>query len=162
MDEVRISTARSEESDAIAALWVRLAEDQQRHGSHLLPDENRQHIRETVVRHIVSNTLLVARDDGIVGFVMFTMETAGYRQDTVRGIIENIYVEPDYRGDGLGERLVDEAEEELVQRGAEAVALEVLADNEAARRFYRRQGYEPHRVEVEKSVQSDTHSKGDE
>jgi len=162
MDDVRISTARSDESETLATLWVRLAEDQQRHGSHLLPAENRQHIRETVVRHIVSNTLLVARDGDIVGFVMFTMETAGYRQDTVRGIVENIYVEPEYRGEGLGERLLDEAEAELAQRGAEAVALEVLADNEAARRFYRRQGYEPHRVEVEKSIQSDTHSKGDE
>jgi ribosomal protein S18 acetylase RimI-like enzyme len=162
MDDARISTAQSDESEALASLWVRLAEDQQAYGSHLLPGENRQHIRETVVRHIVSNTLLVARDEGIVGFVMFTMETAGYRQDTVRGIIENIYVEPEYRNGGLGERLVGAAEDALVQRGAEAITLEVMADNEDARRFYRRQGYEPHRVEVEKSVQSDTHSKGDE
>jgi ribosomal protein S18 acetylase RimI-like enzyme len=162
MDEVRISTARSDESEALARLWVRLAENQQAYGSHLLPDENRQHIRETVVRHIVSDTLLVARDEDIVGFVMFTMETASYRQDTVRGIIENIYVEPEYRSDGLGERLLGAGEEELAQRGAEAITLEVMADNEKARQFYRRQGYEPHRVEVEKSVQSDTHSKGDE
>jgi len=36
------------------------------------------------------------------------------------------------------------------------VALETMADNEAARRFYRRHGYEPHRIELER--ESDTHS----
>jgi ribosomal protein S18 acetylase RimI-like enzyme len=162
MDEARIGTARSDESEALATLWVRLAEDQQAYGSHLLPDKNREQIRETIVRHIVSNTLFVARDDGIVGFVMFTIETAGYRQDQVRGLIENIYVDPEYRDAGLGGRLLETAETELIERGADTVALEVLADNENARRFYRRHGYEPHRVELEKSVQSDTHSKGDE
>ena len=162
MDEARIATARSDESETLATLWVRLAEDQQAYGSHLLPDKNREQIRETIVRHIVSNTLFVARDDGIVGFVMFTIETAGYRQNRVRGIIENIYVDPEYRDAGLGGRLLETAETELVERGADTVALEVLAGNEDARRFYRRHGYEPHRVELEKSVQSDTHSKGDE
>ena len=162
MAEARISTARSDESETLASLWVDLADDQRTYGSHLLSGENRQQIRETIVRHIVSNTLFVARDDGIVGFVMFTIETAGYRQDRTRGIIENIYVDPEYRNDGLGKRLLDAAEEELVERGADTVALEVLADNEDARRFYRRHGYESHRVELEKRVESDTHSKGDE
>jgi ribosomal protein S18 acetylase RimI-like enzyme len=162
MDEVRISTARSDESEVLATLWVDLADDQRGYGSHLLSEKNRQQIRETIVRHIVSNTLFVARDDGIVGFVMFTMETAGYRQDRTRGIIENIYIDPEYRDHGLGTRLLNTAESELVERGADTIALEVLADNEAARRFYRRHGYDPHRVELEKPVESDTHSKGDE
>ncbi|MEF8787365.1 MAG: GNAT family N-acetyltransferase [Haloarculaceae archaeon] len=162
MDGVTIGTARSDESSVLTSLWVRLAESQQEYGSHLLPDGNRQQIRETIVRHIVSNTLLVARDDGIVGFAMFTMETSGYQQDETRGIVENIYVEPAYRDGGLGAQLLRAAEDELAQRGAETITLEVMAKNEDARRFYRRLGYEPHRVELEKRVESDTHSKGDE
>ncbi len=163
MDRVTIGTAQSNESNVLATLWVRLAESQRAHGSHLLPEKNRQQIRETIVRHIVSNTVLVARDDDdIVGFVMFTMETGGYQQDENRGIVQNLYVEPPYRDSGLGAELLQAAEEKLKQRGAETVALEVMANNMDARRFYRRLGYEPHRVELEKSVESDTHSKGDE
>ena len=162
MDGVTIGTARSNESQVLATLWVRLAESQRAYGSHLLPEKNRQQIRETIVRHIVSNTVLVARDDDIVGFVMFTMETGGYQQDKKRGIIQNLYIEPPYRDSGLGAELLQAAEEKLEQRGAETIGLEVMANNKDARRFYRRLGYEPHRVELEKSVESDTHSKGDE
>jgi ribosomal protein S18 acetylase RimI-like enzyme len=162
MGEVTIGTARSDESQVLATLWTRLAESQQEYGSHLLPDGNRQQIRETLIRHIVSDTLLVARDDDIVGFVMFTMEQGGYQQDEIRGIVENIYVEPSYRDSGLGAELLQSAENELRQRGAETIALEVMAKNEDARRLYRRLGYESHRVELEKRVESDTHSKGDE
>ncbi len=53
------------------------------------------------------------------------------------------------------------AEELLRQAGADILALEAMADNESARRFYRRHGYRPHRVELEKSMRSDTHSKED-
>ena len=162
MDGVTIRPAETEESETVTALWVGLAADQRDYSSHLLPDGNRQQIRETIVRHIVSNTLLVADDDGIVGFVMFTMEKGSYEQDITRGIVENIYVEPAHRDSGLGERLLTAAEAKLKQRGAETIALEVMADNEDARRFYQRLGYKPHRVELEKPVQSDTHSKGDE
>ncbi|WP_302080116.1 GNAT family N-acetyltransferase [Salinibaculum rarum] len=162
MDDVSIEPARSDESGKLASLWVHLADSQREYGSHLRSDGNRQQIRETIVRHAVSNTLLVARDDDVIGFVMFTMETGGYQQDGARGIVENIFVEPSYRDRGVGERLLQAAEAELTQRGAETIALEVMAENQDARRFYRRQGYEPHRVELEKSVESDTHSKGDE
>jgi hypothetical protein len=36
-----------------------------------------------------------------------------------------------------------------------------MAANAAARRFYERHGYRTHRVELEKSARSDTHSKED-
>jgi len=162
MDGITIETPATEESDEIATLWVRLAEGQVRYGSHLEPEANRQQIREAIVRHIVSDTLLVARADDIVGFVMFTVENGGYDQRVTRGVVENLYVEPPLRNEGIGAALLERAEQRLVELGADRVALEVMADNRDARRFYRDQGYDPHRVELEKSVESDTHSKGDE
>jgi ribosomal protein S18 acetylase RimI-like enzyme len=162
MADVTIETPATEESDEVATLWVRLAEGQQVYGSHLEPETNRQQIRESIVRHIVNNTLLVARDDGIVGFVMFTVESGGYDQQVTRGVVENLYVEPGARDEGVGAELLERAEQQLAERGTERVALEVMAANEDARRFYREQGYAPHRVELEKPVESDTHSKGDE
>ncbi len=162
MDGITIETPATEESDRLAALWVRLAEGQESYGSHLEPEGNRQQIRESIVRHIVSNTLLVARQDDIVGFVMFTVESGGYDQRVTRGVVENLYVEPALRNEGVGKALLERAETRLAELGADRVALEVMADNENAQRFYHEQGYDPHRVELEKPVESDTHSKGDE
>jgi len=162
MEGVIIEAADADESEEVASLWVNLAAGQRGFGSHLLAEANRGQIREAIVRHIVSNTLVVARDDGIVGFAMFTVESGGYTQDRTRGIVENLYVEPAYRDGGVGTRLLAAAETRLKERGVDTIALEVMADNEDARRFYREHGYEPHRVELEKSVESDTHSKGDE
>jgi len=158
-DDVAIDPATSDEVDALVDLWVDLARGQRDHGSHLLADENRTVVRESVSRHVVTGGALVAREtdgDSLVGFVLFGPETGGYEQDRDRGVVENIYVVPRRRGEGIGSALLAEAEAALADAGAGVVALETMADNEAARRFYRRHGYEPHRIELER--ESDTHS----
>lgn len=152
-----VTTPSTDDADAVTDLWVALARDQRRYGSHITPETNRARIRETVVRRIVGDELLVAReDDDLVGFVMFTAETGQYDQDVRRGLVQNIYVAPSHRGRGIGSTLLAAAEARLDEGGVEAVALDVLADNEAALRFYRRHGYAAHRVELEKSLESDT------
>lgn len=156
---VVIETATSADVDHVADLWVDLANDQRNHGSHLLADENRGTIRDSIARHIIENTLLVARDEGVVGFVMFELQTGIYQHSTARGTIQNIYVDPTYRSEGIGSKLLDAAEDALRDRGAEVFSLEVLSSNENARRLYRDKGYKPHRIEMEKSNENDNHSK---
>jgi ribosomal protein S18 acetylase RimI-like enzyme len=147
------TTAAGEVTD----LWVDLAEDQRDYGSHLLAAENRTRIREAVVRHIVTDSLLVARDDGdLVGFVMFSVESGSFDQDVRRGLIENLFVAESDRRQTVGEQLLLAAETVLADRDVEVVALDVLYGNEPARAFYDELGYEPHRLELEKVVESDT------
>lgn len=149
--------------DALAELWVELADGQQAYGSHLAAAPNRALVRESISRHVVTGRIRVARaDDRLVGFVMFTLESDTLERTLTRGLVENLYVVPDRRGEGIGTRLLEVAEAELRDEGATVVALDVLADNEAARKFYRSNGYEPHRLTVEKSIESDTSSKGQE
>ena len=162
MESIDIRVANLGDADTLVDQWVSLAAGQREHGSHIFAEANRTRIRETVVRHVVSDRALVAETTDIVGFVMFTIESGTYEQDVERGIVENLYVDSDYRNRGLGSRLLTEAERRLAQRGVDSISLEVMADNEHARRFYRNHGYTPHRVQVEKPVESDTHSKGDE
>ena len=197
---VSIEVGTTADTDAVADLWVELAEGQREFDSHLLPGENRQQVRESVAQHAVADELLVARtdeadaetdaesvftetDDGgdetdgaaddasaptdaeestdseLVGFVTFGVESSNYEQDVVRGVVQNIYVVPARRGEGIGSALLDAAEERLAAAGADAVSLEVMAANADARRFYRRHGYASHRVELEKSVENDTLTK---
>jgi ribosomal protein S18 acetylase RimI-like enzyme len=154
-----IEPPTTDEVDELADLWVALARDQRRYGSRLLAPENRDHIRDSIAHHVVAGGILVARDPGVVGFVMFAPEAGQYEQDAVRGVVQNIYVQPDRRGEGIGSALLERAESMLAAAGIEVVTLDAMAENEAARRFYRRHGYDVHRVELEKRVENDNNSK---
>jgi ribosomal protein S18 acetylase RimI-like enzyme len=158
-EELSIRPATVSDTDAVADLWVDLAEGQRAHGSNLRTTENRERIRESIGRHAVSGGVVVAASaDRIVGFVTFSMERRLYATTIERGVIHNLFVVPDRRGDGIGSRLLTAAESGLAAEGAEAVSLETLAANDAARRFYGRHGYEAHRVEFEKRVETDNPS----
>jgi ribosomal protein S18 acetylase RimI-like enzyme len=148
--------------DDVADLWVDLAADQRQHGSHLAAEANRSRIREAIVRHVVTDSVLVAVDGDLQGFVMFTVEQPTYEQTVTRGLIENLFVRPAARDEGVGSSLLAAAEQRLADRGVDVIALEVMAANDAARRFYERRGYDSYRVELEKPSESDTPSKGDE
>ncbi|MFB6200807.1 MAG: GNAT family N-acetyltransferase [Halorhabdus sp.] len=156
-----IDTATQRDVAALTDLWVALVEDQRAHGAHLYGETNRGRAREFIANAVTNDGVLVARDGGLIGFVMFRNETGAYEQDVTRGVIDNVFVCPARRGEGVGTRLMDAAEAALAERGAELVTLSVLADNDAARRFYDRRGYEPHRIELERRSESDTPSKED-
>ncbi|MFB6354851.1 MAG: N-acetyltransferase family protein [Halobacteriales archaeon] len=160
---MRIEPARLADLDRVVDLWVALAAEQRDHGAHLTAEPNRSVLRETLAQRVVDHTCLVARDDHaasagkspaeeppIVGFVAFALERDGLDRDVDRGVVENLYVVPECRGQGIGGELVTAAEDALTAAGADRVALEVMAANDAARRFYERQGYGPHRVTYER------------
>jgi len=157
---VRISPATADDIDAVTDLWVALAAGQRRYGATLLAEANRSAVRSWVARAAVTEELLVARDgEELVGFVGFELDRNGYERDRTRGTVSNLFVVPGRRGEGIGTELLDAAEEALREAGADAVALEALAANGRAREFYADRGYEPHRVELTKSLaESDTHS----
>jgi len=154
--EIRVPDTSS--VDEIVDMWIALADGQRDHGSHLKAEANRERIRESILLHVVGDTVLVADTDRIIGFVMFTTGPAQYVQDRSRGVIENLYVRPDRRGQGIGSALLGTAEGRLRDAGVDVIALEVMAPNDDARRFYRRHGYEPHRIEMEKPIADDMDS----
>ncbi|MFB6071552.1 MAG: GNAT family N-acetyltransferase [Halobacterium sp.] len=156
-------TVRAATGDDVAAItefWVALAAEQREHGSHLFAEENRGQAKDLIRQYVHADGCAVAtRGDATVGFVMFHVETGMYDTDATRGFVDNVYVAPGARGEGVGSALLDHAEAELRDRGADALAVEALWDNEHARRLYERRGYAPHRITLEKRVESDTHTK---
>lgn len=147
--------------EALVDCWVELAADQRQYGSRLLTEANREAVANAVARHIVTGGMRVARDDEILGFIMYHVEDGRYQQDQTTGVIVNLYVRPEARGNGIGSELLSAAEADLADEGVDTVSLEVLAANDDARRFYSRHGYRNHRIELAKSIENDTHSKGD-
>ncbi|WP_049987145.1 GNAT family N-acetyltransferase, partial [Halobellus rufus] len=111
------------EVDALVDLWVDLATDQRAHDSHILPEANRAVVRDTLARQAVGGGVRVARlADETVGFVSFDVERGAYEQEETRGVVRNVYVDPEYRNEGVGTALMGAAEAALREAGATVVA----------------------------------------
>jgi GNAT superfamily N-acetyltransferase len=83
----------------------------------------------------------VADTDG--GLVAYAVLTLGFSFE-YRGrdaFVDEIYVAPAFRGQGLGGRALGRLEEECVARGVKALHLEVERAKDDARRLYRRWGF---------------------
>jgi ribosomal protein S18 acetylase RimI-like enzyme len=94
--------------------------------------------------------LLAYAGDSLIGYglahVMAARDT--WVADTWRtgdriGEIESLAVLPQYRGSGIGTRLLDALEAELAAAGVHDLILGVLPGNTDAIRLYQRRGYRP-------------------
>lgn len=134
-----IRLARPEDCDAIAAMVRRLAADTRQ---TTIPKATGDDLRAEAFGPASILTLLVADRDGLlvgalIGSTIYSTWRAG------RGMyVVDLFVDPDHRGDRLGERLVVAAARQARSAGGVFVKLEVVAGNDRAKRFYRRLGFE--------------------
>lgn len=156
--DFEIVEAGSNDIDQIVPLWVDLVEGQRSYGSHIEGESNRRAARDLLGQYVAGNMLSVATPSGteeLVGFVMYYREDGFYEQSVVRGVIENVYVKPEVRGQGVGSALLSRAETELADRGADVVAISAMAENDTAIEWYRERGYAPQRLVMERSIEKD-------
>ena len=59
------------------------------------------------------------------------------------GYVDDLYVRPESRGQGVASALADRAEAWMAESGVEAVELHVLLENPTAAAFWRSRGMEP-------------------
>jgi ribosomal protein S18 acetylase RimI-like enzyme len=79
---------------------------------------------------------LVVDDNGVKAFLLAT-----YNATTKKGTIENTWVSADFRYKGLGRKLMAEAEERLLTKGAQYLCALVEEENIGSRNMCKRQGY---------------------
>jgi ribosomal protein S18 acetylase RimI-like enzyme len=102
-----------------------------------------RHEREFLERHLrdrTSTIFIALRDERAVGFVqMFgTWSTVHLAPSFV---LEDLFVEPQARGSGAADALLERALEHARESGAAGMFLETAADNEHAQRVYERNGW---------------------
>jgi ribosomal protein S18 acetylase RimI-like enzyme len=78
--------------------------------------------------------LVAVLGNTVIGTIM-----GGY--DGHRGWIYSMAVDPDYRKQGIGSRLLAAAEKRLASRGCVKVNLQILSDNRDVQAFYEANGY---------------------
>jgi ribosomal protein S18 acetylase RimI-like enzyme len=83
---------------------------------------------------------LVCRGEAAVSFAQFYPAYATWRGEPMM-ILANLYVDPTYRGGGLGRRLMSCVADRARALGCSRIELHVQLDNPKARRFYRGLGF---------------------
>ncbi|EMP56566.1 ribosomal-protein-alanine acetyltransferase [Marinobacter santoriniensis NKSG1] len=126
MAEVVLRQAESDDLDALLAL-----ENRSFHEDRISRRSFRRFLEMPRDRLIVAEL-----DDQLVGYCLVLMNAA-----TRLARIYSIAVSPDARGRGIGEKLVQEAEQEAVDADRIVMRLEVREDNGSAINLYKRLGY---------------------
>jgi len=109
------------------------------------PPPSREVLEEIVASD--ATHLLVARDEA--GRVLGSLTLVLFRIPTgLRAWIEDVVVDGEARGQGVGEALNRYAIDVAAERGARSVDLTSRPSREAANRLYRRLGFEPRETNV--------------
>ena len=123
--EVQIRPYRDADADAVVDVWYRASLIAHSFlGEEFLSSE-RDEIRERWLP--IAETAVAESDGAVVGFVALLGNEVG-----------GIFVDPTHQGRGIGRSLMDHA-----RRSRPFLELDVFEDNERARRFYERYGFEP-------------------
>ena len=86
----------------------------------------------------------------VCGFIWAALITT--MVDSCVGYIKNLYVAPEWRGQGCAEELLTTAEQWFRRKGAQKAALDASVCNEQALALYERCGYQVSRLRLEKSI----------
>jgi len=84
----------------------------------------------TRMANLMPNVVVGKDDDVVVGFAAWKSTQLG-----------QLFLDPEYRGSGLAERLIEAAEQTLRDQGSYELELHCLVGNERAKRFYERMGW---------------------
>jgi len=151
MSELAISRVGLDRLDELVGFWELLHRHQASvaaavPGLVVLSESDSGRIVREMYREWLSQptsfAFLAEEDDRPVGFVVGFYDDPHFMWDTGPvGHIDSFYVLPEMRGRGVGRMLMDAAYAEMREAGATTVALEMVADNDVARKFYEREGF---------------------
>ncbi len=146
----QVRRAAFEDAAAIAQIHVRTWQVAYR---GLLPDEllegldvqQRTSMWRKILGATASSTAVFVAERGaeVAGFCAIAESSRDQDADGLVGEVGAIYVEPRLWRRGVGQALMDAALRQLRDQGRTQVTLWVLPENESARGFYARSGFEP-------------------
>lgn len=116
-----------------------------------------QEAGETYFRKMISGEtgvcFVAESDKKLVGYVAGCVRSQIYTYDTVlRCELENIYVNEDTRGSGVGKELVGAFSEWCKEQGAQGMILDAYYQNKDAIKFYEACNFRPYTLRLEKPL----------
>jgi GNAT superfamily N-acetyltransferase len=134
--------AATEDEQALLCMMRKLAE--QEAGAYLF---NESAVREVLRKFLASPDLGQAwvffDGETPVGYVVLTFGYS-FEYHGRDSFVDELYIEPEYRREGIGRRAMQFVEERARDFGVNAIHLEVDEGNDPAAELYRRVGYNDH------------------
>lgn len=151
MAPVTIRPARWEDAAALETLWWQLLEEQAALDANFVPaDDARRRWRNDFmlwVRDRMYRLLVADRVGELVGFISaHQWSPLPIYQQELEVYIDELYVLPDHRRQGIGARLVAAVQSWAQEIGAVRLRLGVLAANRDGLAFWKRQQAQPFSV----------------
>lgn len=126
---MKIRNAKIEDQIEISRLYRKLYSNEEGIELDTIPISNT----------LFKNILLVAEDqDKIMGFIWANFIAFGIRR---YGYIEDLYVEMDYRKQGIAKSLITAVKEEFKNLNTDAVFVTTEIENQIAQNFYLKEGF---------------------
>lgn len=96
----------------------------------------------------------VAESDGeIIGYLAGTISKPESYRTLKRAELENMFVKPDHRGQGIGSKLVAEFKHWCQKRGVQKILVIASEPNASAIEFYKSAGFAPYSLELEMDLE---------
>ena len=158
-DEIEIYECRVKDiDDSVKELWLGLVHEMFELEGFIVPSESNGDRWVRFVREGLAcgrNFLLVAKNrTRLVGFAYASIPR-DYPLDVSKfvGAIDDVYVLPEFRGKGIGKRLVVESLKKMKGKDMDAVRLTVLTENKTAIKLYEQLGFRIYRYGMTKSLE---------
>ena len=141
---------------SVKELWLGLSREMFEIERLILPSEaNGDKWVEFVCEGLASgrNFLLVAKNGSrLVGFAYAGIFPEHFQVSNLVGRIDDVYVLPEFRGKGIGKKLVVQCLNKMNAVGVKAVRLQVLTENKVAIRLYEKLGFKTNRYGMIKQI----------
>ncbi|MGM0509846.1 MAG: N-acetyltransferase family protein [Thermoplasmatota archaeon] len=142
---MNIRQAKMEDIDDLAELWYDLATMHEDIMEGYELSEDPKSAWTEMMEDFIENPnwrTFIAEDDGIVGFVTVGLrKRADFFRRQKMGMIMDLFVKEDRRGEGIGTALVSASESWIKEKGFEVAVLTVAPENQGAVDFWKEHGY---------------------
>lgn len=143
---VKIYKGNEKDIEFIVDMWKKLSDYHRKFEDYLEPSQQwRQYIRSLFLDDMTRNDrlFLVAKEkNNYIGFIRVEIRnTPELFNNVTTGYISDLYVDENYRGSGLADKLMDECIIWIKGKGIENVRLNVNSENKRAINFYQKIGF---------------------
>ena len=142
MARVVFRSARSEDEQSLLRLMRNLAE--QEPGAYFFDEPVvREALRKFLASPELGRAWVFLDGETPIGYIVLTLGYS-FEYHGRDSFIDELYIEPQYRRQGIGRRAMQFVEERALELGVNVIHLEVDRGNDAAEGLYRRAGYRDH------------------
>lgn len=154
--ELRV--AEPDDLDVIQELSVKLSEKEAEEFDHTIDpewntsEEATEYFQERINGEI-GFAFVVEDNQEVVGYAIGGIkDSESYRHDLEIAELESMYVEPEYRSQGIGTQFVGKFETWALEQNADRMRVEVTSQNKKGINFYKEQGLEDYARTMEKDL----------